>query len=102
MVRNLYRYWVVETGGHNNIEYEERFRKDYFTKLREFIREIRQRNSFYKPLELLKFNRAYQWSYQVEHYYGERMKSNASSSQVTKSGSSYPTLEAAPPSIFDR
>jgi hypothetical protein len=54
---------MVENGGHNNIEYEERFRKDYFTKLREFLREIRSRNQFYKPNELLKFNRATVWNF---------------------------------------
>lgn len=71
-VRNLYRIWLVEHGGHNDIEYANRFRTEYFSKLREFVRDVKSRNSFYKESELLKLYRAVKWNPSFDHCYRDR------------------------------
>lgn len=50
--------WFCEKGGHNNIEYEKKFRTDYFRQLRNFTKEIMMRNHSFKMDELKKLYRA--------------------------------------------
>lgn len=50
--RNLFKMWYCEKAGHNNIELEKRFRKEYFKQLRGFTKELLMRNNHFSEGEL--------------------------------------------------
>ena len=55
---NLYRIWLADGGGHNDIAYNEKTRVDYFRNLRDFFQYIKEKNSTLSIEEILMINRA--------------------------------------------
>ncbi|CAD8046094.1 unnamed protein product [Paramecium primaurelia] len=71
--QRLYEYWEVENIGHSGIDTNAEHRKNYFYKLRDFIKLIQQENQTIKELKQRntaspKNNRSY------NHYYDNKLR----------------------------
>ncbi|XP_001347181.1 hypothetical protein (macronuclear) [Paramecium tetraurelia strain d4-2] len=71
--QRLYEYWEVENIGHQGIDTNDEHRKNYFYKLRDFIKLIQQENQTIKELKQRNTASPKQFG-QHNHYYDNKIR----------------------------
>ena len=68
-IKKPYEPFFVEQAGHNNIESDQRFRNNYFLKLRDFLKNLKILHASKSEQELLEYCRAREWDKNINHLY---------------------------------
>lgn len=68
-VENKYKPFYVQNAGHNNIEYSLKFKGDYLSKVKGFVRNVIGKQKKMSLNKLLRKNTAKYWNEKFEHFY---------------------------------
>lgn len=71
---SLIEPWYVEGAGHNNIELDKQWRKEYFLRLRDFFQVVKLNSESKTPADLLRKNKSEPWDSSFNHIYARGMQ----------------------------